>query len=114
MASVQPSSRFVDEHVGGRVSELRTVRGLSQDALAACLNLAPGEIEKIEAGERRLRATELLALSRAFEAPVDYFFRNLESSIAAARSEEQLTRPARRSRGAVSRAVGKLTGTARG
>jgi Zn-dependent peptidase ImmA (M78 family)/DNA-binding XRE family transcriptional regulator len=58
-----------------RLRRAREDRGLSQDEAASRLGVARTTLVAIEAGERRLRAEELLALASIYEEPLDALLR---------------------------------------
>ena len=71
----------LDEHVGLRLVQLRSDRGLSSWELAATLGMSIEDIELVESGQRRLRASELLVLCRKYRVPISYFFEGVETGL---------------------------------
>jgi transcriptional regulator with XRE-family HTH domain len=64
--------------LGERLRDLRTEKGMSQADLAQAMaeywiRWDRTIVTRIEAGERKLHATELFALSKALDTPVDRF-----------------------------------------
>ena len=74
----------VDIHVGNRVRQRRTLLGLSQEKLAAALDLTFQQVQKYERGANRIGAGRLFQLSRALDVPVTYFFDELDGGEARA------------------------------
>jgi len=70
----------VDIHVGNRVRQRRTLLGLSQEKLAAALDLTFQQVQKYERGANRIGAGRLYELARALDVPVTYFFEDLDDS----------------------------------
>jgi Zn-dependent peptidase ImmA (M78 family)/transcriptional regulator with XRE-family HTH domain len=70
--------RTVDElttraKIGSRIAEGREDAGLTQLELAECVGLGRTVVAKIEAGTRKISATELVAISLALDRPIDWF-----------------------------------------
>ncbi len=81
----------VDIHVGNRVRQRRTLMGLSQERLAAALDLTFQQVQKYERGANRIGAGRLYQLARALDVPVTYFFDDFDdgdSAQASAVSED--------------------------
>ena len=68
----------VDAHVGRRIRLRRSLLGLSQERLAAALQLTFQQVQKYETGSNRIGAGRLYALSRALGVPISYFFEGLD------------------------------------
>jgi transcriptional regulator with XRE-family HTH domain/Zn-dependent peptidase ImmA (M78 family) len=68
---------MVDEQswreVGARVTEARSGRGLSQEALGSEIGLDRTAITKIEAGRRQISSLELVRLADALDRPLQWF-----------------------------------------
>jgi transcriptional regulator with XRE-family HTH domain len=82
--------------LGERIREIREYLGLSQSDVAAHLNLQRPAVGAIEAGKRRLTATELKQLAELFRYPVSYILGTDEEGppaevIALARATKNLT-----------------------
>ena len=56
------------------ITEARELAGLTQQQVSAVTGLGRTVIERIEAGSRKLAATELVVLAEALDRPVDWFF----------------------------------------
>lgn len=70
----------VDIHVGTRVRQRRTLLGLSQERLAAALDLTFQQVQKYERGANRIGAGRLYQLARALDVPVTYFFEDMDDT----------------------------------
>ncbi len=79
------AARALDRHLGQRLARRRRERGLSAADLDRALSGPPGGIARYENGSRSLGAAQLLALSRAVEVPVLYFFEDVPAPPAPAR-----------------------------
>lgn len=60
--------------LGRRIADARTEAGTSQADLAADIGLERTALVRIESGERKVSATELVAIAGALDRPVDWFF----------------------------------------
>ncbi len=74
----------VDVHVGTRLRLRRTLIGMSQEQLAAALNITFQQVQKYERGTNRISASRLFQASRALGVPVAWFFEEMTDSAAAA------------------------------
>ena len=70
----------VDVYVGGRMKQLRILRGMTQERLAARLDLTFQQIQKYEKGANRMAASRLYDVARILGVPVSYFFEDLPES----------------------------------
>jgi Zn-dependent peptidase ImmA (M78 family)/transcriptional regulator with XRE-family HTH domain len=66
--------------LGRRIADARAEAGVTQADLAASIGLERTALVRIESGERKVSATELVAIAGALDKPVDWFF--TESPIA--------------------------------
>ncbi len=73
----------VDLHVGARVRQRRVLQGMTLTVLANALGLTFQQVQKYERGTNRIAASRLLDLSRVFEVPINYFFEDMPSEVAA-------------------------------
>ncbi|MFQ6017508.1 MAG: helix-turn-helix domain-containing protein [Kiloniellaceae bacterium] len=73
----------VDVHVGGRVRLRRTLLGLSQEKLGDAIGLTFQQVQKYERGANRIGSSRLYDLSRVLDVPVEFFFDDMPSSVAA-------------------------------
>lgn len=70
-----------------RVAEARDLAGFTQQQLAEATGLGRTVISKIEAGTRKLAATELVVLAEALDRPVDWFFSDSPPAVVSRRSD---------------------------
>lgn len=71
----------VDVHVGGRIRQCRTLRGISQEKLGDAIGLTFQQVQKYERGMNRVGASRLYDLSRVLEVPVGYFFDGMSKQL---------------------------------
>ncbi len=74
-----------DQIIGEKIRQIRVVKRISQDELGKHLGLAKQTISKIEKGNRKVTATELLKISEYFEKYINEF---LKSKILPEKHEE--------------------------
>jgi transcriptional regulator with XRE-family HTH domain len=67
----------VDRHVGLRMRIRRQMKRMSQEQLAESLGVTFQQVQKYENGSNRVSASRLFDVSRALEAPINYFFEGL-------------------------------------
>src|SRR5262249_6011673 len=60
--------------LGRRIAEAREASGMTQAELASRVGLERTALVKIEAGVRKVSATELVTMADALGRPVDWFF----------------------------------------
>ena len=63
----------IDKAIGERIRARRTELGLTQEQLAAGLDVSYQQIQKYESGASRIAASRLVALAARLDAPVTYF-----------------------------------------
>lgn len=73
----------IDRHVGNRLRKLRLIHGVSLEALAGMVDVAPQQIQKYEVGETRLSASRIFELSKIFAVPVTWFYDELDAATSA-------------------------------
>ncbi|MFC4273457.1 helix-turn-helix domain-containing protein [Sneathiella chungangensis] len=73
-------AKRVDDHVGERIRERRTMMGLTQEHLAKALDISYQQVQKYETGANRVSAGRLYEIAKRLEVDVAYFFENLEPS----------------------------------
>jgi Zn-dependent peptidase ImmA (M78 family)/DNA-binding XRE family transcriptional regulator len=66
--------------LGRRIADARTEAGMTQADLAARIGLERTALVRVESGERKVSATELVTIAGALDRPVDWFF--VESPVA--------------------------------
>lgn len=67
-----------DVHVGRRVREARTARGMSQSALAEKLGVSFQQVQKYEKGTNRIGSSRLWDICTVLDVPITYFFEGLK------------------------------------
>ncbi len=73
----------VDVHVGARLRQRRTLLGMTQTRLGEAIGLTFQQMQKYEKGTNRVSASRLFYLSRVLDVPVEYFFEEMPSEVAA-------------------------------
>ncbi len=73
----------VDVHVGARLRIRRTLLGMNQTNLGDALGLAYQQIQKYEKGTNRISASRLYDLSRLLDVPIQHFFDDMPTEVAA-------------------------------
>ena len=68
----------VDTHVGKRIKEIRTVRGLTQSNVADHLGISFQQLQKYETGANRVSASRMFELSKLLDITPAFFFEGLE------------------------------------
>jgi transcriptional regulator with XRE-family HTH domain len=71
-------TRPIDQHVGERIRLRRTERGLTQEQLAAALDVSYQQVQKYETGANRISAGRIYEIARKLGVEVGYFFDGLE------------------------------------
>lgn len=70
----------VDEHVGKRLKQLRTSRGLSQSVVAEALGLTFQQVQKYERGTNRISASKLYDAAMLLGVTIESFYEGLPMS----------------------------------
>ncbi len=73
----------VDVHVGARLRQRRTLLGISQATLGDAIGVTFQQVQKYERGANRISASRLFNLSRVLDVPVEYFFDDMPTVVAA-------------------------------
>ncbi len=73
----------VDVHVGARVRVRRTLLGMSQEKLGEAIGLTFQQVQKYERGANRIGSSRLYDLTRVLDVPVEYFFYDMPTAVAA-------------------------------
>ena len=68
----------IDEHVGSRLRQRRTLMGLSQEKLADSVGITFQQIQKYENGANRVSAGRLFEFSKVLQVPVNFFFDSMQ------------------------------------
>ncbi len=70
----QKKADHLDKHLGARLKQLRTRRGLSMAQIGELIEVTPQQISRYESGQHRITATGLYRLARGLDVPVSWFF----------------------------------------
>ena len=70
----------VDLHVGGRLKQIRGLRGLSQTNLADSVGLTFQQIQKYENGANRISTSRLWEFAERLNVPVSFFYDGLDDT----------------------------------
>ncbi len=73
----------VDVHVGARLRVRRTLLGMTQTVLGEAIGLTFQQVQKYESGANRISASRLFALSRVLDVPIEHFFDDMPTAVAA-------------------------------
>ena len=73
----------VDVHVGARVRVRRPLLGMTQTNLGDALGVSFQQMQKYENGANRISASRLFDLSRVFDVPIQFFFDDMPTAVAA-------------------------------
>ncbi len=73
----------VDVHVGARLRQRRTLLGMNQTKLGSSIGLTFQQVQKYEKGKNRISASRLYALSGTLDVPIEYFFSDMPTAVAA-------------------------------
>ena len=73
----------IDTHVGARLRQRRTLLGMSQTTLGDALGVSFQQVQKYERGTNRMGSSRLFDLSRVLDVPVEHFFEEMPSEVAA-------------------------------
>jgi len=68
------------EEIGGRIAELRTGRGWTQEMFAEKLSIARNTLTKLEGGFRDFKTTELLNIAKVLGVSTDYLLGHTDIS----------------------------------
>lgn len=71
-------AKRVDEYVGERIRQRRTLLGLTQEQLAAALEISYQQVQKYETGSNRVSAGRLYEIAKHLDVEVGFFFDGLE------------------------------------
>ncbi len=74
---------LVDVHVGARMRIRRTLLGMTQTSLGDVLGVSSQQMRMYERGAIRISASRLFALSRVLDVPLEFFFEEMPTAIAA-------------------------------
>ncbi len=71
-------AKRVDDHVGERIRQRRTMMGLTQEHLASALKISYQQVQKYETGANRVSAGRLYEIAQRLEVDIGYFFEGLQ------------------------------------
>ncbi len=71
-------AKRVDEYVGERIRQRRTLLGLTQEQLANALDISYQQVQKYETGSNRVSAGRLYEIAKHLDSDISYFFEDLE------------------------------------
>lgn len=72
-----PLAKRVDERVGERIRQRRTILGLTQEQLAGALGISYQQVQKYETGANRVSAGRLYEIARILDVEMGFFFEGL-------------------------------------
>jgi len=78
-----PGISPIDVHVGARLRQRRTLLGMTQTNLGDAIGVSFQQMQKYERGANRISASRLFDLSRMFDVPVQFFFDDMPTAVAA-------------------------------
>ncbi len=70
----QKKADRLDNHLGARLKQLRTRKGMSMAQIGELIEVTPQQISRYESGQHRITATGLYRLARGLDVPVSWFF----------------------------------------
>lgn len=73
-------ANIIDENVGTKLRQRRSLLGLSQEKLAEQVGITFQQIQKYENGANRISASRLYEFSKVLDIPVGFFFENTEAN----------------------------------
>ncbi len=73
----------IDVHVGARLRQRRKLLGMSQRNLGDALGVSFQQMQKSERGANRIGTSRLYDLARVLDVPVEYFFDDMPTAVAA-------------------------------
>ena len=68
----------VDIHVGKRVKEIRTIRGLTQSNVADLLGISFQQLQKYETGANRVSASRMFEIAKLLDVSPSFFFEGID------------------------------------
>lgn len=74
-------AKRVDHFVGDRIRARRTLLGMTQEHLAAALNISYQQVQKYETGLNRVSAGRLFEIANRLDVPVSFFFEGMEHTL---------------------------------
>lgn len=89
--SLKQSLKHIDEKLGHRIRVRRRLMRMNQQTLARAIGVSFQALQKYEAGENRVSASALLQIARVLEAPISYFFEDMDQPDGAEKAADHLT-----------------------
>jgi transcriptional regulator with XRE-family HTH domain len=80
MARHNAEAEAIDTAIGERINELRISIGLSMQQLSDKIGVTHQQTQKYVKGTNRISAGRLVAISKALNKPVAYFFEGIEKA----------------------------------
>ena len=71
--------RRIDQHIGRQLRTARKFRGMSQQTLAADVDLTFQQLQKYECGNNRIAASLLYDFAHILKVPLSYFYEGFPS-----------------------------------
>jgi transcriptional regulator with XRE-family HTH domain len=73
------TAQRIDEHVGERIRQRRTVLGLTQEQLSQSLNISYQQLQKYETAANRVSAGRLYEIANKLDVDISFFFEALKA-----------------------------------
>ncbi len=73
----------VDVHVGARLRQRRTLLGMTQTKVGVAIGVTFQQMQKYERGANRISSSRLYDLSGTLDVPIEYFFGDMPTAVAA-------------------------------
>ncbi len=73
-------TNHIDELLGKRLRQARLFANLTQEGLANRVEISFQQIQKYENGTNRISASRIVAIARALDCDISYFYNNLPDS----------------------------------
>lgn len=74
------TAQRIDEHVGERIRQRRTLLGLTQEQLSQSLNISYQQLQKYETAANRVSAGRLFEIALKLDVDIGFFFDGLKPS----------------------------------
>ena len=72
------TAQRIDEHVGERIRQRRTVLGLTQEQLSQSLSISYQQLQKYETAANRVSAGRLFEIANKLDVEINFFFDGLK------------------------------------
>jgi transcriptional regulator with XRE-family HTH domain len=72
------TAQRIDEHVGERIRQRRTVLGLTQEQLSQSLHISYQQLQKYETAANRVSAGRLFEIANKLDVDIGFFFESLK------------------------------------